>query len=447
MTDDITLILGSARSLPLASNSVQCVVTSPPYWNLRSYAGLEPEVWDGDEEVCLTDSDGHFPHEWGVEGEKQVHGEDTTGWLAKVGGEFGKARTTRVKQGTFCLKCGAWRGCLGNEPTVDLYVQHIVSIFDEVKRVLRPDGLCFLNIGDCYDTKTKQRWLVPHRLALALQSAGWIVRSDIIWAKGISFCRSYAGSVMPESVRDRPTCGHEHVLMLAKEAKYFYDYEAVREEGRVSAGSRGAQGSGEREGNRRPPDTWIYDGKRNPRDVWAINTKPFRGAHFATFPCALVEPCVRAGSSIRSCVVCGTPWRHIVDRSPVPRGTSQALEAARTRSALVTGRTDGFTNYKPSKNYQRAILSDRYEPSCVCKQVVSDVQDITQHDSTHCLVLDPFCGSGTVGLVCQQLGRRFIGIDASASYLRMARERLGLPDAEGSSSSNGSLHEVEETAQ
>lgn len=318
-----------------------------------------------------------------------------------------------MDRGDYCALCGGWRGCLGNEPFIQQYIDHLVEVFAEVHRVLRPDGLCFVNMGDSYDPKTKQRLLVPHRLALALQDAGWIVRSDIIWAKGISFCPAYAGSVMPDSVRDRPTCSHEHILMLAKSPKYFYDYEAVREPGSLPAGTRAAKGSGTRQGNRRPAEYAIYDGKRNPRDVWAINTKPYTGAHFATFPPALVRPLITAGTSTAACSACDTPYRHVVIKSPVPPAIQEALNVARTRSAAVTGRTDGYTNYKPSKNYQRQILSDTYLPNCTCDA-----------PAWGCLVLDPFMGSGTVGLVAKQMGRSFVGIDASEEYCALADARI-----------------------
>jgi hypothetical protein len=182
---------------------------------------------------------------------------------------------------------------------------------------------------------------------------------------------------MPESVRDRPTRGHEYLFLLTKQAKYYYDADAVKEDGVWPAGTRAAKGSGTREGNRRgglvkqdgaeiigsgsrrtkgfneryfnPPNDGyaIYSGKRNLRSVWVINPQPFRGAHFATFPEKLVEPCLLAGSA---------HWQTYFARS---------------------------------------------------------------------VVLDPFCGSGTVGVVAQRHGRFFIGVDLKPEYLAMARQRIG----------------------
>ena len=213
----------------LDAGSVQCVVTSPPYWGLRDY---------------------------GVEGQ------------------------------------------IGLEPTPDAYITTLVAVFREVRRVLRDDGTVWLNLGDSFMDKQLQQ--IPARVALALQADGWYLRSDIIWAKGLSFCPSYAGSVMPESCTDRPTSAYEHVFLLTKQARYYYDVEAVRETAvgcgggpysdKTHAARRGVVSGGNHSGQPSPATA------RNLRNVWAINPQPFREAHFATFPMALVEPCIRAGS-------------------------------------------------------------------------------------------------------------------------------------------------------
>jgi len=152
--------------------------------------------------------------------------------------------------------------------------------------------------------KPKDLLLMPARLALALQADGWWVRSDIIWHKP---------NPMPESCTDRPTSAHEHVFLLSKRARYFFDAEAVKEEGTIPAGTLGAKGSEERFGtpgvNSRPPEYKVYSGTRNIRNVWTIPTHAYSDAHFATFPPALVERCIRAGTSERGCcAACGAPW-------------------------------------------------------------------------------------------------------------------------------------------
>lgn len=256
------VIQADARiALPkLPDKSVQCCVTSPPYWSLRDY---------------------HIA------------------------------------------------GQIGLEPTIEQFINRLVEVFAEVKRVLRDDGVLWLNIGDAYtsgdrgyrapDRKNPVRAMLyrpdtpeglkpkdliglPWRLAFALQRDGWYLRSDVIWHKP---------NCMPESVKDRPTRAHEYLFLFSKSERYYYDYNSIRE----------ANG-------------------RNRRTVWSIPTQPFKGAHYAVFPPALIGPCILAGS-------------------------------------------------QPGE-----------------------------------FVLDPFFGSGTVGIVCDRLERRYIGIELHPDYIKLARNRL-----------------------
>lgn len=398
---------GDARAIPLPDASVQAIITSPPYWGLRDY-GVPPTVWqDENEPLCGTFARTGQEHTWMPCKTFVKRGDPIGSSLA-----YEDVRVHTANTGEQCPKCDAWRGCLGLEPTVGMYVDHMVQVCRELKRVLRPDGILFLNIGDSYDGKTKQRVLVPHRLALALQADGWIVRSDIIWAKGVSFCKTYAGSVMPESIQDRPVAAHEHILMLTKSKRYFYDKEAIREEGVIPAGTLAAKGSGLREGNRRDATYALYDGKRNLRDVWTISSRPFKEAHFATFPPHLVEPMVRASTPPHVCAACSTPYRHVVTRSPIPAAIQERFNASRKRDEGNTGRTDGHTTSKPS--YKRQIESDTYEKACACNTV----------RVAPAMVLDPFAGAGTVPLVCRRLGRACLGIEPNLSYIEIAETRL-----------------------
>ena len=238
-------------------------------------------------------------------------------------------RTCVTSPPYFGLRDYGHDGQIGLEQTPEAYVAELVEVFREVRRVLADDGTLWLNLGDSYagsgkganadgsvtatgkqathkgttlgtftksftgdGLKPKDLIGIPWRVAFALQADGWYLRSDIIWAKP---------NPMPESVTDRPTKSHEYLFLLSKSPKYFYDYEAIREEGVIKAGTKGAKGSVERSTtnkvNSRPPEYKVYDGMRNKRDVWTINTKPFKGAHFAVMPEALVEPCVLAGSA------------------------------------------------------------------------------------------------------------------------------------------------------
>lgn len=309
MTDHWQLLTADSRNLPLSSFAVQCVVTSPPYWNLRDYS-LE--------------------------------------------------------------------GAIGLEESLPEYIESLVATFREVNRVLKNDGTVWLNLGDMYaganyrgggiqtssakqvsnsgstdfmakkppripeGLKRKDLIGLPWRVAFALQADGWWLRNEIIWAKR---------NPMPESIRDRLTKSHETVFLFTKNERYYFDQQAIREPaseaGReISLGDRSfarrqADGMNRPRSGNAHADTYSVKEFRNKRDVWTLSTEPNPEAHFATFPKKLVEPCVLAGSR------------------------------------------------------------------------EGDV------------VLDPFSGSGTTGLVALQHGRSFIGVDLKDEYGQMARRRLG----------------------
>ena len=223
-------------------------------------------------------------------------------------------------------------GQLGLEPTPEEYVANMVEVFREVKRVLRDDGTVWLNLGDSYANtkagntneapdkkprpyfesgthkmvfkktipaglKPKDLVGIPWLVAFALRADGWYLRSDIIWHKL---------NPMPESVTDRPTKSHEYIFLLSKSQKYFYDAEAIKEDSVDSESINGRRkrnpykGCGEKGFEVRGGFSEIEDGKtyptRNKRSVWTVSTQPYPGAHFATFPPKLIEPCILAGS-------------------------------------------------------------------------------------------------------------------------------------------------------
>jgi DNA modification methylase len=230
---DFTLYVGDVREVlaGLPDESVHCVVTSPPYWGLRDYG---TGSWAGGDEEC--DHKG------------APLASDKSG-LAGYTSENVKVRTNSVPFKAICGKCGAQRvdQQLGLEPTPELYVANMVAVFREVRRVLRRDGTCWLNIGDSYNAGRDGGWAggkkalnegrdldaiyqgrsganapglkpkdlvgIPWRLAFALQAEGWYLRSEIIWAKP---------NPMPESVTDRPTKSHEQVFLLTRSPRYFY---------------------------------------------------------------------------------------------------------------------------------------------------------------------------------------------------------------------------------
>lgn len=223
----------------------------------------------------------------------------------------------------FGLRDYEMEGQIGREDAPDAFVARLVDVFREVRRVLRDDGTLWLNLGDSYasggrktrdtdrklsaresgfrprDGMTDKQLLgIPWRVALALQADGWCLRQDIIWAKP---------NPMPESVKDRCTKAHEYIFLLTKGPRYFFDAAAMREPGVYPAGTKGAKGSASRQGvknvNARPPEYKVYDGYRNRRSVWSVTTKPFKGAHFATFPPDLIEPCILAGAPVGGTVL------------------------------------------------------------------------------------------------------------------------------------------------
>jgi DNA modification methylase len=322
----------------LDNESVHCCVTSPPYWHLRDY-NLKPTCWP---EVQYSP----------MAGLQELH-------------------------------IPGWSGCLGLEPTIEMFVGHIVLVFREVQRVLRRDGTLWLNFGDRYadggnqgnrksntlhgvnkgtllgakkapkGLKHKDLIGMPWRVAFALQADGWYLRSDIIWHKP---------SCMPDSVKDRPTKCHEYIFLFSKSSRYYYDYDAILEPGGGWRGSRFDDGKNavvhpnvgkNRSGNKerkfgaargRPESHFgasipLEGDTRNKRTVWTIASSHFAEAHFATFPPKLIEPCILAG-----CPVGG-------------------------------------------------------------------------------VVLDCFMGSGTTGMVAKQLQRNYVGIEKNQDYIKISDKR------------------------
>jgi DNA modification methylase len=266
-------------------------------------------------------------------------------------------------------------------------------------------------------SQPKQEMGIPDSVKKALQADGWICRSTIIWAKP---------NPMPESVTDRPTKAHEYVFLLTKSARYFWDAEAVKENATETSGWAKQRAKGE--------DTWTYtrpvndrapnnsngqggtfgtQGRRNIRTVWNIATAPYSGAHFATWPPALVETMVKAGTSERGvCPTCGAPWRRVVDKG-------EAVNAPRNPNDALPYTANGSTNHgngATTLHKARTVETVEWRPTCAH----ADASPIPA------IVLDPFCGSGTTLLVARQLGRVGLGFDLSETYLRdNAAVRLG----------------------
>jgi DNA modification methylase len=365
-SDALTLL----RGLPV--EWAQTCVTSPPYWGLRDY-GLPPAVWGGTEQ-CR--------HSWGAmqRGRRGdlLPARDTSS-QARLGFDARQGHAG-LQGGQFCQRCDAWQGCLGLEPTPELYVEHLVTVMDEVHRVLRGDGTLWLNLGDCYTAggrsrtpgglKPKDLIGIPWRVAFALQARGWWLRSDVIWVKP---------NPMPENVRDRPTRAHEYLFLLTKQSRYFYDTDAVREPDANRCSGNGYARRGrltylDRRGERGQHEQWRGGNGRRRRSWWKVTGRGYPGAQ-AVFPEKLVEPCILAGTAPTASGICGAPWQ----RERTTRPTEAGL----------------------------------WRPGCSHR-----------NDSGRCLVLDPFCGSGTTGAVAHRLNRNFLGIERAPDTAKLARRRL-----------------------
>ena len=307
------LYQANALYLPIADNSVDCVVTSPPYWGLRDYGTA---TWVGGDEEC--------------EHMGNVHSTQTGFNKRWFGKEFATDKQGGLKEfyKNVCGKCGAVRkdNQLGLEETPEEYCNNMTNVFREIWRVLKPTGTVWLNLGDSYagnnsrasnngragygnpregvfpkygeGLKPKDLVGIPWRVAFALQADGWYLRSDIIWSKP---------NPMPESVQDRPTKAHEYIFLLTKSKNYYYDADAIREPHKDITLKRIEYGLKHTHPNNigvgiPPVDTdemgerFAHPLGRNKRSVWSITTKPYADAHFATFPEDLIEPCILAGS-------------------------------------------------------------------------------------------------------------------------------------------------------
>lgn len=284
----------------------------------------------------------------------------------------------------------------GSERTPEEYIARLVEVFRGIWRVLRDDGTLWLNLGDRHVQKNLLG--MPWRVALALQADGWYLRRDVIWNKS---------SCMVESVRDRPAGAHEYLFLMSKKPRYYYDAEAIKEAMAPASITRYLYGHGgektKRAGEKvsRVRGNRETSGKRNKRSVWTIPTQGYPGAHYATYPEKLVEPCILAGTSAYgACAACGVPWKRVVERERKP-----------TRSGTNT-KTDGLdTGITGNRDPQRHCITTKtigWEPTCNCG--TSEVRP--------CMVLDPFVGSGTTCCVALAHGRHSIGIDLSVPYLR-----------------------------
>ena len=391
---EITFLQGNCldKIQELDDNSIDCVVSSPPYWGLRDY---------------------------GVEGQ------------------------------------------LGLETTYQEHIKNIVEIFRAMKPKLKETATIWLNYGDSYAAtvngtkvkdiknddrgfvdkpfstiqgvlKPKDLVMIPNRIAIALQDDGWWIRSEIIWHKP---------NPMPESVKDRPTSAHEKIWLITKSKKYYYDADAIRvpqkQDSIARAGRDVWKNNKTDSGNYSIPNVdsakklnqkvldTVAEGKipmANKRNVWTVTTKPFKGAHFATFPKDLIEPCIKAGCPEKICVECGKPYIRKIKIGNYNKEYQKSCG----------GNVDGKYTGKSTKNYKGAKAQN---PSETKKRILESLRekiDLGLHKNCECntqdykpgIVLDPFGGSGTTGIVSKHLKRKAILIELNAEYISIAKKRI-----------------------
>lgn len=409
------------KEFPL--NSIDFVMFSPPYWGLRDYGEEAETIWGG-ESSCN--------HKWGnkiVEHQRGQVGEGNTGNHSKAIPGQGKEQ----EQGRFCQKCGAWRGQLGLEPDYRMYIQHLVEIGEEIKRILKPTGSWYLNLGDTYsgsggaggdwqegsrsgepkwkqgssgDIPSKCKMLMPYRVALALIDDGWICRNDIVWEKP---------NPMPHSVKDRLNTTTERIFHFVKRKHYYYDLDAIREphkskdelERRNVLDNKGDFG-GIRDDLGRSREEYYSPNGKNPGDVFEINTQPFPECHFAVYPPKLAQKPIKSSCPPKVCAKCGKPYERKVDKEQIEdygRGDQDY-----TKQSVGTNPQQNVSGGFPKT--KRDFKGWKKTCDCPTDKTRSGV------------VLDPMCGAGSTLVKAKELDRNYIGIEISEKYAEIARERL-----------------------
>jgi len=367
------------RTLP--DRSVQCVVTSPPYYALRDYGvdgqiGLEPTPADYVSKMVAVFRE-----------VRRVLRDDGTLWLNlgdSYAGYWGDKKAREEGRASSADTNGWTNG----------FNMNARPQFDNLRRSgLKPKDL----IG------------IPWRVAFALQDDGWWLRSDIIWSKA---------NPMPESVTDRPTKSHEYIFLLTKSARYYWDQEAVKEESVMRPQNRNTNGRGEKDegyaDHRKAPGMTNPSG-RNIRTVWDIATEPYNEAHFATFPTEIPRRCIKAGTSEKGCCPqCGAPWRRVVDAKRVMRHELPG-DDPNYRPGRYTVKANGQDDYaKGGGQAFRQSTTIGWTPTCICGA----------GDPVPCVVLDPFGGSGTTAAVAMELGQDAILCELNLEYIPLARDRI-----------------------
>lgn len=427
----------------IPAGSIHCCVTSPPYWGLRDY-GIPPRTW-GDGEVCAY----------------------------------------------------------GSEQSPEAFVRHTVEVFAEVRRVLRDDGTLWLNFGDSYaqdgkwggsssnknevemgyprpkgkgasGLKAGDLCNIPHRVAAALQAAGWYWRSTIVWHKrspmpesvsgwrwmrcqrkvangaacdvevnglkahsgdirntlaaqwepcpGCKKCEPNGGLILRQG-KWRPTTGHEYIFLFSKSEQYFCDATAVAEPAVYASTDRQSKKRGEFNGKNTMPGKESFRAfteTRNPRSVWTFSNEPFKGSHFAVFPTALPRRCIEAATSAGGCCSqCGSPYAPLVHSERVatrPGNDSKVGRVSDDPDSPYERQSGAVVGNRDPQRHIAVKRVEKYLPTCKCGA-----------EPGRSVVLDPFGGSGTTAQVARNLDRDWVICELNPEYAKLAEQRIALP--------------------
>jgi DNA modification methylase len=448
------VICGDCRELlkELPDDCIDCCITSPPYieraeWGLRDYGTA---TWEGGNIEC--------DHKGKPMATKAGFNER---YFGRPPVETDKQSECLEFYKDVCGKCGAKRidAQIGLEKTPEEYVKELTEVFMEVRRVLKPEGVMFLNLGDSYmgsgqdsgkqgreisqsicgasrlvgeaspfhkpptslkhaSLKPKDLVGIPWRVAFSLQAAGWYLRQDIIWHKP---------NPMPESVTDRCTKAHEYVFLMSKNGRYYYDNEAIKEKSKDPESFIGRRPRNVGTMDSIDPKHYAYHGnigpdgkltsgqkyeKRNKRSVWTVNTHPEAhkfGAHFATFPNELITPMIKAGCPEFVCQKCGKPrvaeYESKGYHFPEKDATDKQCEAGVRIASYKSG--PDYAKFRQENPITLKGYSD-----CGC-----------QAGFKGGIILDPFMGAGTTAYTAKHLGRQFIGFELNPEYCKIINHR------------------------
>lgn len=424
-------VLDVLKQIP--DESIDCIITSPPYWCLRNYGEETNTIWNEDK---------NCKHEWDIVGKVQSDAAIKQGPNSTIKQSHTEPKDLRS---AFCKKCSAWYGQLGLEPTLELYLEHMLQITEELKRVLKGTGVCFWNHGDNYGGAIsvpnapklgkrakdricqrpaigKQKCMIMQNYRLILRmldEQNWLLRNICIWNKP---------NHMPSSVKDRFANSYEPVFMLVKSKKYLFDLDAVRVPHKTNENRpmgiirnreygynsklnklRGYKIKGDKgivqKSQHHGKDVNYTSGGKNPGDVWIIPTRPFPEAHFATFPQGLVEPMIQA-----SC----------------PKWICKKCSKARVRITKIeyNWQTKGKTKGEKQRSGEMATIQGH----ALAEHQTIGWTDCSCFDDGNKwrpgIILDCFLGSGTTAVVAKKLKRDYLGIELNSSYIEIANKRI-----------------------